>query len=305
MPTRRTMLTAALAAAVGGPLAAASTASASVSVAPISVSLSPYVETVAVLDACDMVNLYNYGQGGWTNLELTARAVYIGAPGVFAILPDSNDIAIYNGTPGSWTTIGGPGAQFAIGGSYLYGLGPSGNYVAVWNGLSSGWAVIGGAASAIAAGGYGLVAKNPAGNAVYRYVGGSWTQIGDSSIATGSTFSVSDSGIYAVTAAGVVEQWAGGMSWTVIGSGVQTLHVGGDGVYGVQSSTGDIAQYNGTPGYWTIIGGPGSDFAVSDTAVYGLAPDLSYVAQYSPGNGWYVISGGLTGSQVNAIAAGG
>jgi hypothetical protein len=272
-------------------------------VSPASASISPYVETVAALGPCDeYVALYNYGQGTWTEVGGQASAIYMGAPGLFATDPKTGDISRYNGTPGSWTTIGGPGAQFAVGGSYLYGLGPSMNYVAVWNGVGQGWSVIGGAANAIAAGGAGLVATNPASTAVDRYNGtpGSWTQIGGSAIASGSVFTVGDSGIYAVTSGGVVEQWAGGQSWTVIGSGARQLYAGGAGVYAISSANGDIEQYSGTPGGWTVIGGPGDQFAVSQTALYGLATDYTYVAQYTPGVGWNEIGG-----ETDGITAGG
>jgi hypothetical protein len=285
-------LVAALAATAAAPLAVA---------APASASISPYVVTVAALGPCgEYVALYD-GQGTWTEVGGEAEAIYMGAPGLFATDQTTGDISRYNGTPDSWTTIGGPGAQFAVGGAYLYGLGPSLNYVAVWSGSGQSWTEIGGPADAIAAGGAGLVATNPSSTAVFRYNGtpGSWTQIGGSAVA-GGVFTVGDSGIYVVTPGGLVEQWAGGQNWNVIGTGTSTLYAGGDGVYGISSSTGDIAQYSGTPYDWNVVGGPGDEFAVSQTALYGLAPDFTYVAQFTPGVGWSEIGG-----ETDGIAAGG
>jgi hypothetical protein len=274
---------------------------------PASASISPYVETVAEIGPYDdYLALYDYGQGTWTEVGPAPDRVYLGGPGLFAIDPATGDINRYDGTPGQWSPVGGPGAEFAIGGSHLYGLGPSENYVAEWNGTGQSWTVIGGPAAGIAAGGAGLVASTPSRSAVYRYNGtpGSWTQIGGAGVGADQLY-VNDEGVYAVSSTpgnAVIERWNGsGQNWTVIGTGFSDwLWVGGDRVYANSATTGDIEQYDGTPGAWTDIGPPGEMFAVSQTALYALAPDSSSVSQYEPGVGWTKIGG-----PADSLAAGG
>lgn len=250
-----------------------------------------YADTVAALGPNDAyVALYNPGQG-WTEVGGPAAAVYLGAPGLFE-MGTGGDILQYSGTPGDWTTIGGPGSQFVMDGQHLYGLAVDYSYVAVWNGPGQGWTEIGGLADSIAAGGAGLVSWTDNQKVeLYNGTPGSWTQIGGPTQASGA-IAVSDTGIYAATSTGLIEQWAGGQSWTVIGSGGDLIYAGGDGVYITVGSEQDIEKYSGTPGDWTVIGGYGQQFAVSRTALYGLGPDGDYVAQWNgPGQGWTEIGG--------------
>lgn len=265
---------------------------------PASASISPYVETVAEFGPYDnYLALYNLGQGTWTQVGPAFDRAYMGGPGLFGIDPATGDIDRYDGTPGQWSTVGGPGSEFAIGGMHLYGLGPAENYVAEWNGSGESWTIIGGPASGIAAGGAGLVASTPSQSAVYRYNGtpGSWTQIGGSTIAADLLY-VNDEGVYAVSPTlgnAVIEKWSGsGQNWTVIGTGFSDwLWVGGDEAYANSAVTGDVEQYDGTPGDWTDIGPQGEFFAASQTTLYALASDSSYVSQYEPGIGWAKIGG--------------
>jgi hypothetical protein len=261
-------------------------------------NLPSWQTTVYALGPNDAYVAQWTGSGSnWTIIGGPASHLYVGSAGVFATDPTTGDIAQYNVSTGGWTFIGGPGATFVQSGGHLYGLAPDFSYVAEWNGTPGSWTVVNGTTDALFGGGEQPVALGPDGDAAYVYNGapGSWTLIADGGELTEyPKFAVGDGGIYAIDEYDHVEQWTGsGANWTVIGSGYNTLYVGGENsdVYGINDQTGAISEYSGTPNDWSVVGGYGSQFAVSRTTLYGLAPDSSYVAAFTPGVGWTEIGG--------------
>ncbi len=82
-------------------------------------------------------------------------------------------------------------------------------------------------------------------------------------------------------------------SWEKIGTAASGIYAGGNRLFATNPSTGDIYEYNGTPGSWTKVGSPGSMFAVGGNGqLYGISPDMSGVWRYdnSPMN-WTRIGG--------------
>jgi hypothetical protein len=70
-------------------------------------------------------------------------------------------------------------------------------------------------------------------------------------------------------------------SWEQIGTAASAIYAGGNRLFATNPSSGNIYEYNGTPGAWTQVGGPGNMFAVGGTGqLYGLSPDLSGVWRY-------------------------
>jgi len=82
-------------------------------------------------------------------------------------------------------------------------------------------------------------------------------------------------------------------TWEQIGTAASAIYAGGNRLFATNPGSGDIYEYNGTPGSWTKVGGPGNMFAVGGNGqIYGLSPDLSGVWKYnnSPMN-WTQIGG--------------
>ena len=81
--------------------------------------------------------------------------------------------------------------------------------------------------------------------------------------------------------------------WTDLGGPEATDLVTGDaGVFDYYMNTGDIYEYDGTPGQWTVVGGPGTWFAEGGSHLYGTSVANDYVAQWNgPGKGWTEIGG--------------
>ncbi|WP_034263571.1 hypothetical protein [Actinospica robiniae] len=103
-----------------------------------------------------------------------------------------------------------------------------------------------------------------------------------------------------------VAEWMGlSQGWTIIGGPASEVYAGSAGVFDTNPTTGDIYEYNGTPGSWTQISQIDYDgdglyaMAESTTGLYGVTLDESDsgsastdVELYS-GNGsvWTVIGG--------------
>ena len=83
-------------------------------------------------------------------------------------------------------------------------------------------------------------------------------------IATGASASAggvswTDQTVFAISPTeSYVAEWMGLSSgWTIIGPPAEILYGGSAGLFALDVATGDITEYNGTPGSWTEIGGPG------------------------------------------------
>jgi hypothetical protein len=68
--------------------------------------------------------------------------------------------------------------------------------------------------------------------------------------------------------------------WEWIGAQAKTLITGGDQLYMVNATTGDIFRYDGSPGSWTRIGGPGHSFVANQRTVYALSMDRGGIYEY-------------------------
>jgi len=82
-------------------------------------------------------------------------------------------------------------------------------------------------------------------------------------------------------------------TWEQIGTAASAIYAGGNRLFATNPGSGDIYEYNGTPGSWTKVGGPGNMFAVGGMGqLYGISPDMSGVWKYdgTPMN-WTKIGG--------------
>jgi hypothetical protein len=68
--------------------------------------------------------------------------------------------------------------------------------------------------------------------------------------------------------------------WEWIGAQAKTLITGGEQLYMVNNTTGDIFQYNGSPGSWTRIGGPAHSFVAHLRSLYALSMDKGGIYEY-------------------------
>lgn len=245
---------------------------------------SPSQRTVYVLSP-DRSGVFAYDGQTWTQIGGPAGALYAGGAGLFATHPQTGDIYHYNGSPMNWSRIGGPARTFAVNDDGVYGLSSDGQGVHHWTGGTS-WTQVGGPAGTLYAGSHKLLATHPQSGDVYLY--GNWPDKWERIGGPGTSFAISDRGIYGLNPSGVV-QW-NGESWHQIGGPAATISAGNDGLVATHPDNGDVYRYGGSPMDWSKIGGPGTSFAVSDNGIYGL--NSAGVAQWSHrGTTWQQVSG--------------
>ena len=207
----------------------------------------------------------------WTLIGSRAREIFAGGNKLYGITSDTGDLYEYSGSGDRWTRIATGGSSYAVDSNgYVYGI----NSAGVWRytGTPMSWTQIGGPVTAVYAGGRNLFVTDTVTGDIYQYGGtpGEWTKVGGS----GNTFVVDDRGyLYGLSPSGVFRYDGTPEHWTQIGPSATDLFAGGDRLFGIQPTTGDIYQYNGTPNSWTKIGGSGITFAVDGNGrVYGLSP---------------------------------
>lgn len=100
-------------------------------------------------------------------------------------------------------------------------------------------------------------------------------------------FALSSDGTYMAEWNHVTNQWI-----DLGGPKATDLVTGDAGVFDYNGNTGDIYEYDGTPGKWSAIGGPGNQFVEGGYHLYGTAPSGDYTAEWNgPGKGWTEIAG--------------
>ncbi|MEZ4381845.1 MAG: AbfB domain-containing protein [Nannocystaceae bacterium] len=120
-----------------------------------------------------------------------------------------------------------------------------------------------------------------------RYVNGSWSgyeRLGGNLASAPAAVVMHDRvDVYARAADGGLMRFALDATWCSHGGGFSSLVGGGDRLYAIQSSTGDIVRVNGASGSVTKIGDPGHAFVAGAGWIAGITTDKSAVYRYDGG----------------------
>ncbi|MFF9481294.1 hypothetical protein [Streptomyces sp. NPDC014733] len=228
----------------------------------------------------------------WQRIGVSAKKLYAGPAGVFAVGLHDDVLRGYTGRPGHWVTVSEPAADFAISTTRLYRLAKGHSAVHEWNAATRTWKKIKGPAQQLYGGGAGLFATDPEGGRISLYSGtpGRWDVIGTA----GADFAVTGDSLYGLDLDKTqVRRWSGhAFSWSRAGGAATRLYAGRQGLYASNPQDGILWQYSGTPDQWYPVSAAGADFALRGTALYRLAADRSGIWRRDPATqDWQQISG--------------